>query len=101
MDDNNREMTNAILLDEKIKEAGFTKKQFAARLGLSYAGYQAKIRRQADFKTSEIYLTRDVLKLSSEDVIRVFFGEETAGERCSSLRAMSHAGETDSLQGSE
>lgn len=72
-------MTNYQLLEFKLREARLTKKQLAARIGLSYAGYQAKIRRKADFKASEIYLARDILKLSAEDVTRIFFGEETPG----------------------
>lgn len=78
-------MINYKLLQFKLREARMTKKQFAARLGLSYAGFQAKIRRKAEFKASEIYLARDILKLSAEDVTRIFFGE-AGDERCSPIR---------------
>ena len=65
------------LLNLSIRRAGLTKRQFAARLGLTYAGYQARIRRGSEFKASEIYEIRDILRLSAEEVTRIFFGRET------------------------
>lgn len=67
-------------LNRKIRDAGLTRRQFAAKLGLTYAGYQARIRRGSEFKASEIYAIRDILGLSAEDVTRIFFGDEAGGQ---------------------
>ena len=83
-------MQNLETLDKKIQSAGLTKRQFAVRLGLTYAGYQARIRRGSEFKASEIYAIRDILGLSAEEVTLIFFGEEAereTGKTDSSLRS--------------
>ena len=67
-------------LNRKIRDAGLTRRQFAAKLGLTYAGYQARNRRGSEFKASEIYAIRDILGLSAEDVTRIFFGDEAGGQ---------------------
>lgn len=73
-------MTDFEALNRRIRNADLTKRQFADKLGLTYAGYQARIRRGSNFKASEIYSIRDILGLSAEDVTRIFFGDEAGGQ---------------------
>jgi transcriptional regulator with XRE-family HTH domain len=66
-------MVNTEMLQEKMKNHGFTIKDLAARMGLSQTGLFNKIHNKREFKGSEINSISVALKLNKSDINRIFF----------------------------
>jgi transcriptional regulator with XRE-family HTH domain len=69
-------MVNTALLQEKMKNNGFTIKELADRIGLSQTGLFNKIHNKREFKGSEINSMSIVLRLTKADVNRIFFARD-------------------------
>lgn len=66
-------MTNTELLKAKIDESGYKIQYVAEKCGLSYQGFLNKMNNKTQFTAPEIKTLRTLLKLSPEDVERIFF----------------------------
>jgi len=66
-------VTNTELLRRKIDEAGYKLQFVAKQCGLTYQGFMNKVNNKSDFAAPEINALRLLLKLSPEDVERIFF----------------------------
>ena len=66
-------MTNTELLRRKIDETGYKLQFVAEKCGLTYQGFMNKVNNKSDFTAPEIGKLRTLLKLSPEEVERIFF----------------------------
>lgn len=66
-------VTNTELLRRKIDEAGYKLSFVAEQCGLTYQGFMNKVNNKSDFTAPEINTLRLLLKLSPEEVERIFF----------------------------
>ena len=66
-------MTNTELLRKKIDESGYKLTYIAEQCGLTYQGFMNKVNNKSDFTAPEIGILRTLLKLSPEEVERIFF----------------------------
>lgn len=66
-------MTNTELLRQKIDESGYKLTYIAEQCGLTYQGFMNKVNNKSDFTAPEIGILRILLKLSPEEVERIFF----------------------------
>ena len=69
-------MTNTEQLGRKIDEAGYKLSYVAEQCGLTYQGFMNKANNKSDFTAPEINKLRILLKLSPEDVERIFFTDD-------------------------
>lgn len=69
-------MTNTELLRRKIDEAGYKLSYVAEQCGLTYQGFMNKVNNKSDFTAPEINKLRILLRLSPEDVERIFFTDD-------------------------
>ncbi len=67
-------MTDTKLLREKIEDSGYKLTFIAKQLDITYAGLLKKINNETEFKVSEVAVLRELLKLGTEDVQKIFFG---------------------------
>ena len=58
-------MTNTMLLEELIREAGLKKKYIAQRMGISPYSLAKKIRNESEFTSGQIDIFCDILKIKS------------------------------------
>lgn len=63
--------TNSNLLRGKIAEKGYTQREIAGLIGISYQSFSDKINNKSNFKVSEIIKLCDILDISDKD--RYFF----------------------------
>lgn len=66
-------LTNGEKLANRISECGFTKVDFALKMGITRQGLAKKIKNQSEFKQSEIEKARKLLKLNSKLEKEIFF----------------------------
>ena len=66
-------MLNTQLLDEKIEKSGFKVGYLVENLGLSRNGFDKKRKGKTPFRTAEIYVLCDLLKLSESEKTDIFF----------------------------
>lgn len=66
-------MTNTTLLRKKINESGYKLRFIAQKVGISYQGLSNKINNQREFKANEIQILYDLLKLTEEERVKIFF----------------------------
>lgn len=66
-------MTNTELLRKRIDEAGYKLQFVAEQCGLTYQGFMNKVNNKSEFTATEINKLRTLLRLSPEDVERIFF----------------------------
>lgn len=66
-------MTNTYALRKEIENAGFKYKYLAEQLGLSPYGLQKKIDNKTEFKASEIEKLSNILSLSIDKRMSIFF----------------------------
>lgn len=66
-------MTNTTLLREKIENSGYKLRYIAKQLGITYAGFQKKLNNETEFKVSEVAILKELLKLTADEVQRIFF----------------------------
>lgn len=62
-------------LAEKIETSGMKRKAIAARMNLTAAGLANKLSGKRDFSASEINKIADVLNLTSDDILSIFFAD--------------------------
>lgn len=61
-------MTDTLMLELYIKKKGYTKKEIAALLGLSFNGFMLKVNNVNEFKASEIKQLCEVLDLKDTSI---------------------------------
>lgn len=66
-------MIDAQLLDKKIDESGLKTIFIINKLGLSRSGYYKKKSGLTPFRSSEIYMLSDLLKLDDSEKQSIFF----------------------------
>ena len=69
-------MVDIQLLDKKIEQSGFRIDHIISTLGLSRTGYYKKRNGKSSFRAAEIYVLRDLLKLSPEEEAQIFFADK-------------------------
>lgn len=69
-------MTDSVLLREKIKKSGYKMSHIADCSGLTYQGLLNKINNRNEFKADEMQALRELLNLSNEEVLAVFFAQD-------------------------
>ena len=71
-------MTNTNLLEKKIRDSGLRIGYICEQLGVSYPGFQKKLRNEggSEFKPSEITVLTERLHLTREEVDKIFFAAE-------------------------
>lgn len=66
-------MTNTMLLRMKIDESGYKLRFIAQQLGITYQGFLKKLNNETEFKVSEVKILTDLLKLTPDEVNKIFF----------------------------
>ena len=66
-------MTNTKLLREKIDQSGYKLQFIAKKLGLTYQGFLNKINNRSEFRAGEIQILYDILGLTEEERVSIFF----------------------------
>lgn len=69
-------MLNTQLLDEKIEKSGFKVGYLVEKLGLSRNGFDKKRKGKVPFRTAEIYVLCDLLRLSEPEKMDIFFADK-------------------------
>lgn len=64
---------NWIMLEAKTKEAGLTNEKISKELQIDPVTYYRKKRGESDFFRGEIQIIRKLLKLTQEEVEKIFF----------------------------
>ena len=68
-------MTNTDLLREKIRLSGLRMKFIANSIGITYQGLLNKVTNKQEFRASEIQALYDLLGLTEEERIKIFFAQ--------------------------
>ena len=68
-------MTKSNLLREKIDGCGFKLVFVAKQLGISYQAFLKKLNNETEFKTSEVMILKELLHLTDDEVMEIFFGQ--------------------------
>ncbi|MBQ8697931.1 MAG: hypothetical protein IJ521_02885, partial [Schwartzia sp.] len=58
---------------QKIDESGLKIYFIAKKIGISYQGLLNKMRNESEFKASEIQALSEILRLSAEEKMKIFF----------------------------
>ena len=66
-------MTNTELLREKINASGYKLQFVAEKCGLTYFGLMKKVNNETEFKTSEVMILKELLHLTDDEVMEIFF----------------------------
>ena len=66
-------MTDVEALRNAIDASGYKLILIAKKCGLTYQGFQPKMNGERDFNQTEIATLQELLSLSTEDVLRIFF----------------------------
>ena len=66
-------MVNTQLLDERIEQSGLKVGFIVEKIGLSRNGFDKKRKGKTPFRTAEIYVLSDLLKLSDDDKTTIFY----------------------------
>ena len=66
-------MVNTQLLDDRIEQSGLRIGFIVETLGLSRNGFDKKRKGKTPFRTAEIYVLTDLLKLTDDDKASIFF----------------------------
>lgn len=69
-------MTKSNLLREKIDGCGFKLVFVAKQLGISYQAFLKKLNNETEFKTSEVMILKELLHLTDDEVMEIFFWSE-------------------------
>lgn len=69
-------MINTQLLDSKIEQSGFKTGFLVEKLGLSRNGFDKKRKGKTPFRTAEIYVLSDLLRLSDNEKKDIFFADK-------------------------
>lgn len=77
-------MTNTQLLRDRILASGLKYQYIAKEMGLSRVGLMNKIENVTEFKTSEVEMLCDILRITSiEERMAIFFAKEVANKSTS------------------
>ena len=68
---------NRNLLKAKIVEKGYNLGEFAKAMKMSHSSFSYKINGKKEFRYSEILRAINILNLSSQDVVDIFFSSES------------------------
>lgn len=68
-------MVNTQLLDDRIEQSGLKISFIVETLGLSRNGFDKKRKGKTPFRTAEIYVISDLLRLTDDDKANIFFAE--------------------------
>lgn len=71
-------MTNRDLLREKISESGIIMRHLAEKCGITPQSFSGKINGHSEFSISEAKVLRDLLNLTDDDFMAIFFADEVA-----------------------
>ena len=66
-------MTNSKLLIEKIEKSGYRINFIAQKVGISYQCLKNKINNVTEFRASEIQTLYDLLRLTEDERVQIFF----------------------------
>lgn len=66
-------MTNTELLREKIAKSGYKLRFIAEATGITYQGLLNKINNRSEFRANEIQILYDLLGLTEEERVSIFF----------------------------
>ena len=66
-------MTNTELLRKKIDESGYKLVFIAEKCGLTYQGFLKKMKGESDFYTTEVCILAELLHLTDEEILAIFF----------------------------
>lgn len=69
-------MLNTQLLDARIEQSGLKVGHIVETLGLSRNGFDKKRKGKTPFRTAEIYVLCDLLKLNDADKTDIFFANK-------------------------
>lgn len=64
-------------LRSKIRRNGYTQEEFAKALGITNTTLSEKLNNKSEFKQNEMFKTKELLKISNRDMLRLFFTEIT------------------------
>ena len=68
-------MSKSNFLREKIDGCGFKLVFVAKQLGISYQAFLKKLNNETEFKTSEVMILKELLHLTDDEVMEIFFGQ--------------------------
>lgn len=68
-------MVNTDDLNKKIKESGLRIDFIIEKLGLSRTGFDKKRKGKTPFRVSEVYVLKDLLRLTDEEESHIFYTE--------------------------
>lgn len=66
-------MIKGNLLREKIDTRGFKLVYVAKQVGVSYQAFLKKLNNETEFKTSEVMILKELLHLTDDEVMEIFF----------------------------
>ena len=69
-------MTNTKLLREKIEQSGYKLRFIAEKIGITYQGLLNKINNRSEFRANEIQALYDLLGLTEEERVAIFFASQ-------------------------
>jgi len=69
-------VTKTNLLKAKLIEYGITHEQIAEMIGISHASFSYKLNNKRVFTSVEIKKIADVLKLTPDEVMKIFFAND-------------------------
>lgn len=69
-------MTDTKELQRLLEDCGLRKSYISQQLGISLQAFRLKILGRYDFRQAEIAKLQYLLRLSNEDVIRIFFAKD-------------------------
>ena len=64
------------MLKEKIHKSGYKLTFIAEQCGLTYQGLLPKLNGEREFSQSEISALRELLKLTLDEIMAIFFADE-------------------------
>lgn len=69
-------MVNTALLKNQIKTNGIKQKYIAEKMGISVQSLTRKLNNSSEFKINEVQTLSNILHMSTDDQIRIFFGSK-------------------------
>ena len=69
-------MTDTKRLKDKIKKSGIKYTFIAGKLGISKQSLFRKLEDGTDFKVSQMFILKDILRLSAKEAREIFFAED-------------------------
>ena len=70
-------MTNVEMLNDKIDKSGFKRTYIAEKVNITPQGLSNKLNGMREFTVGEMFRISDVLSLTDEEKIQIFFYKES------------------------